>query len=250
MNKTGDLIEENMNNLQSLWCTVGAPFEACHFNRHFSWCVVADSDWPNRLWFQQDATLEGVKAAKTHLQSLTTRLIVPYWDIYSNRSWQLLEANGFERLSEQVAMYLPLTHPFGEQDDLLVKRVDSPEKAQLWTRLFREAFNYRISEKLLFPGQESVRCFIAFHQHEPAGTVLLHHTGNNVLGIHAMGIIPSMRRKGLAQQLMKKILNQSLEEGFRYATLQASAMGKDLYLKLGFIQQFALKNYALPAVGR
>lgn len=58
-----------------------------------------------------------------------------------------------------------------------------------------------------------------------------------------MGVIPAMRRKGLAEQMMRRILNQSLAQGFRYAMLQASAMGKGLYQKLGFTEQFVLKNY-------
>ena len=60
-----------------------------------------------------------------------------------------------------------------------------------------------------------------------------------------MGVIPEMRRKGFAEQMMVNLLHWSTEQQFTYATLQASAMGKGLYLKLGFEEQFTMKNYSL-----
>jgi len=59
------------------------------------------------------------------------------------------------------------------------------------------------------------------------------------------GIIPEQRRKGFAEQMMVNILSQSAEQGFKYSTLQASELGKGLYLKLGFKEQFIIKSYSL-----
>ncbi len=76
----------------------------------------------------------------------------------------------------------------------------------------------------------------------------MHNFPQTIIGIHSMGIIPEMRGKGFAEQMMRTILNQAVEQGFERATLQASSMGKGLYLKLDFEQQFAMSNYGLPLV--
>ena len=115
-----------------------------------------------------------------------------------------------------------------------------------WEALFEQAFGYRISPKLLLPNYENGGFFTAYSQGSPIGTCLLHTSGKEVVGIHAVGILPERRSQGLAQQLMHLVLNQSLEQGFAYATLQASTMGKGLYVKLGFQADFLLINYALP----
>ncbi len=169
---------------------------------------------------------------------------VPYWDIYSNGSYELLEANGFTKTSEQVGMYLTLTGPYEKAGTLTIKKVVDMETALLWEELFKQAFNYRISHKLLLPPYENIDYFIAWHQGNPAGTVVLHDTGS-IIGIHSMGIIPSMRRKGLAAQLMNNVLNLAYKNGYEYATLQASEAARGLYLKLGFEEQFVMKNYIL-----
>ncbi len=54
-----------------------------------------------------------------------------------------------------------------------------------------------------------------------------------------------MRRKGYAEQIMKLLINIATEEGVDYMTLQASDMSKNLYLKLGFEEQFTIKNFKI-----
>jgi len=44
---------------------------------------------------------------------------------------------------------------------------------------------------------------------------------------------------------MKLLINIAVENGNEHITLQASNMGKNLYIKLGFKEQFSIKNYTL-----
>jgi predicted acetyltransferase len=73
---------------------------------------------------------------------------------------------------------------------------------------------------------------------------MLFQTGNYI-GIHGVGVIPEMRRKGFAEEIMKFALNISIDLKAEYALLQASAMGKDIYTRLGFEDLFVIKNYIL-----
>jgi predicted acetyltransferase len=61
-----------------------------------------------------------------------------------------------------------------------------------------------------------------------------------------MGVIPSQRRKGYAEELLIHMMNIGRMKGAKYATLQASDMGKRLYLKTGFQQDFIIKTFIKP----
>lgn len=141
-------------------------------------------------------------------------------------------------------MSLKLGRPYKKSEALLLKKVSGEEGALLWEKLFGQAFGYKISHRLLLPDYESTSFLLALHKDGPVGTAILHNTGT-VAGIHAMGIVPEMRRRGFAGQMMINLLHQCTEQGFKYAALQASDMGKGLYQKLGFEELFTMKNYVL-----
>ncbi|MDN5202686.1 GNAT family N-acetyltransferase [Fulvivirgaceae bacterium BMA10] len=240
-----NLIKENVKNLTSLWRIVGDRVHAYTRGDDFDISAITDSEWPNRLWFHHDINERSLKAAKESLLSVSTNLIVPYWDIYQSRSYEFLESNGFEKLFEQVGMSLALTQAYETIGTLQIEKVTSKKTALVWDELFKQAFNYRIHHDLLMSSYMDIDYLIAYHNKQPVGTAILHHSKEAVIGVHAMGIIPEMRRKGFAEQMMLNLLGKATEQGFKYATLQASDLGKGLYLKLGFEEQFIMKNYVL-----
>ena len=240
-----DLLHNNIHNLTSLWKTVGQAVGAYRSTPGFDVCVVDDSEWPNKLWFHGDINDERLTAAKDQLRAFPTAVGVPYFDIYRSQSYQRLETNGFEQQSEQIGMVLPLSQPLEQSDTLRIERVTDEPIARGWEAIFQRAFGYHISYRLLLPAYEKTSFWMAYYQDKPVGTAILHHTDERVMGVHGMSVLPKMRRKGLAEQMMRQLLNQSLDRGFQYATLQASAMGKGLYQKLGFQEQFVMKNYTL-----
>jgi len=64
-----------------------------------------------------------------------------------------------------------------------------------------------------------------------------------------MGNPPEMRRRGFAEEIMKLLINRVFDNQGKYITLQASGMGKNGYLKLGFEEQFIIRNYRLKQSG-
>lgn len=241
-----DLAQLNIKNLVSLWQRVGERAGRYTSGTDFDFCLTPDSDWPNRLWFHGAVTEKILKAAQARLRTLPLPLIVPLWDLHQNPLIASLpEANGFQRVSEQTGMYLPLDGTCQTNPDVVLAEVDGEAAARLWSELFQSAFNYRISHRLLWPGHQGIRCLIAYHHHEPVGTAMLHSYPDAVLGVHAVGIIPQMHRRGLGEKLMQNLLHQARTEGFAYATLQASQTGRELYAKLGFQPQLKLQNYVL-----
>jgi len=239
------LINQNIANLCALWQSVGEAFGVYSSNKYFDSVLLNYSDWPNRLWFHQQASEESVLPAKEVIRAHEKKVIIPYWNIYDERSYSFLESQGFEPVFQQIGMYLQLQEKFSVEHSLSIKKVKNAKDALLWERLFYDCFAYQIDQNLLLPQYKAPRFYIAYHYNQPVGTAILHASNTETIGVHAMGIIPEMRRKGLAEALMQHLLNQSITEGFKYASLQASAMGVGLYQKLGFKEHFRMTNYML-----
>lgn len=243
MAKTTNLITDNIRNLTSLWKTVGAPFQSYHKNDDFKYCKIENSGWPNKLWFSQDLNQENTKKAIETIQS-NPALVLPYWDIYGTNSNEILEAKGLVKKTEQVAMALKLDKPFELQNTLQFKRILNDEDAEIWSDLYPNAFGYIISKEILVRNYNNVQFHLVSYQGQPIGTFMFFQTENNV-GIHGVGVIPEMRRKGFAEEIMKYAINLAIDLNAEYALLQASVMGKGIYTKLGFEDLFVIKNYIL-----
>lgn len=245
MAKNINLIIDNISNLTSLWKTVGTPFQSYYKNNDFEYCKIENSGWPNKLWFNEDITQNNAEKAIEIIQSNSV-LVIPYWDIYGTNSNEILEAKGLVKKTEQVAMALQLDKPFELQNTLQYKRVLNEQDAKIWSDLYPNAFGYIISKEILVQNWKEVQFHLVTYQNQPIGTFMLFQTKNNV-GIHGVGVIPEMRRKGFAEEIMKYALNLAIDLNAEFALLQASVMGKGIYTKLGFKDLFIIKNYILES---
>lgn len=237
------LIEDNINNLTGLWKTVGTPFLSYHKNEAFEYCKIENSGWPNKLWFHKNISKKDLPDIIKTMQT-NSGLVLPYWDIYGTKTYEILDAYGFEIKTEQVAMALKLDQKFTLQNNLSFKRVSNEQDSKIWSDLYPSAFGYLISKEILIHNHNDVHFYLVSLENKPIGTFMLFQTQNNI-GIHGVGVIPEMRRKGFAEEIMKFALNLSIDLNADYALLQASAMGKDIYTRLGFEDLFVIKNYVL-----
>lgn len=244
MKETTDLINANIKNLTSLWETVGASFHSYSKTPDFEYCEVKDSEWPNRLWLHQSITHNTVELIKEKLATTDSNITIPIWNIHNKNEDVILEFNGFNIKFEQVGMSLKLDTPFDIKSDVEIQLVTNNAESKLWSELFIKSFGYKISSETINKTFNKVNYYIAYNDGIAVGTAILYKT-SNVVGIHSVGIPPEMRRKGYAEQIMKLLINIAIEDRNEYITLQASNMGKNLYLKLGFEEQFVIKNYAL-----
>ncbi|TCN54545.1 GNAT family N-acetyltransferase [Flavobacterium circumlabens] len=241
--KNSNLIRDNIDNLTGLWKTVGTPFESYHKKENSEYCKIENSGWPNKLWFRTDISETDAETAIQIMQA-NSGLVLPYFDIHHSNSNEILEAKGLTVKTEQVAMALRLEQKFKYETNLHFKRVTNEQDAKIWADLYPEAFGYEISKEILIRNYNQVSFYLFSLENQPIGTCMLFQTGNNI-GIHGVGVIPEMRRKGFAEAIMKFALNRSIDLKAEYALLQASAMGKDIYTRLGFADLFVIKNYIL-----
>ncbi len=240
-----DLKKHNIHNLTALWQLVNQRVDAYAIGDAFDYGIVNYSSWPNRLWFKNTPEQSDLDLAKRIISSSSTKITVPYWEIDGNDYGPLLKMNGFEKVLEQVGMSLDLTKASFAPAEIELHKVKDERTSLLWESLFEKAFGYKIHHKLLLNSYDEVDYLIAYDKAYPVGTALMYYSGNEVVGIHSMGIIPEMRRKGYAERMMQSMLYEAVNKGYRYAVLQSSAMGKGLYDKLGFEEQFLMRNYAL-----
>lgn len=239
-----NLITANIENLTALWKAASTPFNAYFENSVFNYCEVKDSDWPNRLWFNDDLSQVGIDMVLENSSLNFANLKFPYWDIYDSNSYELLEKNGFKVLSEQIGMFLKLGERFTGPANLNIKAVSNDAEAELWAEVYPKGFGYRISKEIVIKTYHHIDYYLAYYQNQPAGTAMVLNT-KGISGIHGIGVVPEMRRKGFAEEIMNFVLNKSIESNAEYATLQSSPMGKNIYLKLGFEEQFTIKNYGI-----
>ena len=239
-----NISKENIENLTGLWKLVGEKVNGFYSGNGLGYCKADFSEWPNRLWFLNETNMSGLKIARNIIEKSETELKLTTWHKV-NESDDIVEKQGFKPVSEQVGMSLKLNQKYPVASKIHLTRVDNEITARLWSQLFRSSFGYEISSTLIFLTYNEVDYFIAYREDEVVGTCLLFHQGNNIVGIHSLGVIPEMRRRGFAEEIMKIVLNKSIDEGFQYATLQASAMAKQMYEKLGFSAQFIMTNYQL-----
>ncbi len=248
MKKACELVDVNIANLTGLWSAIGkAGGGVVGEAQGVRYSGIAGAAWPNRVWFLGDVDAAGLEAVKGFMYGSEIEYTLPIWELDRSGVFDRVAGAGFEFAFGQVGMSLDLVKGYAGGDvseGLSLEEVDNAEKAELWADSFEGAFGYRIDGRLVSLGVEGLRCLNVYFEGVVAGTVMLYVSGE-VLGIHAMGVLPSVRGKGVGGELMKAVLNESVAAGLHYAVLQASDMGKGLYLKLGFEEQFLMRNYRL-----
>ncbi|WP_436490906.1 GNAT family N-acetyltransferase [Chitinophaga sp. ARDCPP14] len=233
------IVKANINNLIGVWRIASTPFNACVETPDFSWCSVPGLEWPNKLWFNGDITEEVMRTALDSIPS--GKMVIPYWNATGE---EIIIAQGGIKGSEQAGMSLKLERPFRNENRLLFRAVNTLADAALWAGIYPQAFGYSIDQKILEATYSNLRYYLALLDGQPVGTAIL-HLEDGIAGIHGVGVIPEARRKGFANEIMAFVLNESLALNARYATLQASQMGKGIYLDMGFEEQFVIRNYAV-----
>jgi len=241
--KNTDLIKDNIDNLTALWKTVATPLLSYHKIDPFQFSQIKNSGWPNRLWFREDIT------EKTFLQIMeimekNPSLVIPYWDIFGSNSKSFFEKNGFNIRIQLVAMALKLGEKFTLQSNLTFKRVLNEEDAKTWSDIYPLSFSYIISKETLVHNYENIKFYLVHFEGKAIGTLTLFQTGD-IMGIHGVGVIPEMRKRGFAEEIMKFAINEAIDADCKYAQLQASALGKGIYTRLGFEDLFTITNYQL-----
>lgn len=141
-------------------------------------------------------------------------------------------------------MSLKLEKSYDLNENFKLLLVSNKKEATIWAELFQKSFGYVIGDKTVLKTLKNINYYLALDGNKPVGTTLTFET-DSIIGAHSVGVPPHNRRKGYADKIMKALINKGIENNNEYMVLQASEMGKGLYLKLGFQANFLIKNYVL-----
>jgi ribosomal protein S18 acetylase RimI-like enzyme len=86
-------------------------------------------------------------------------------------------------------------------------------------------------------------CFIAEVRGKPAGTATTIHYGDRFGWIGMVLVHPEYRRLGLGTRLLKQAITRLQGCGVQCIKLDATPMGKAVYVPLGFVDEYELSRY-------
>lgn len=164
-----------------------------------------------------------------------------------------LEAQGLKYLSEFRGMAINLANLPSRScpKDIEIIAVEDRTALESWLRIGAIGFDIPVGlvEKLL-PLEESLgfQCdrytrFLALWQKTPVAISAL-YLDAGVAGIYFVATLPEARGKGFATQVVQTALEDAQKLGYRAAILQASAMGKNVYQRIGFQECCPIEIYS------
>ncbi|MDF2157105.1 GNAT family N-acetyltransferase [Algoriphagus sp. CAU 1675] len=239
-----DFKQLNIDNLTGLWKLGGEIGGEFVSTDTYDFSMVENSHWPNKLWLKGGLSQQNWKVI--HPLLFRNSLTLPIWEIHTEEEENRLLSLGLEKKMEIIGMSAPLAELPPHTAQLRLTQVENPQNASLWSGLFEEAFGYVISPESVFLLRNHADWLIAWEGENPVGTALIYKgQGLETAGIYSLGIIPAHRRKGYAEDIFLQVLDQAKSQGSKYAILQASEMGKGLYLKTGFEEDFTIKIFTV-----
>jgi len=241
------LNKANIHNLTSLWKKMGIEQHSQLTKKQLSQSL----SWPNRYWFDWEVKTGQIPELAKAIMELPENLVLPIWHGSPETPGfleQILINNGFTISFEQTAMYLDLTsHTVRECRPTGMSRIRSLQEVEVWTKVASEAFSYDIDAAVIYKiaADPDVQLLVTRSQGEAAATALLYKTAD-VIGVHQLGVAKRHQGKGIASSLMQHVIRTCKDWNGRYVVLQASAEAESLYIRLGFNQQFKVRNYQRP----
>ncbi len=233
----------NIDNLIHLWKLASIPFKAYFNNDSFGYAYIENAQYPNKIWINKPYSEQQIKDIKERLGQHSKYLTLSLFNS-ENETVNFKENKYLEFKFLQYGMSLKLKEKFATRKNLVLKKVSNYKEAEKWSNAFFSAFGYEISTEIILKVIQEIPFYLVYFQNELVGTIILFVT-NTVAGIHSLGIIPEKRKQGFATEIMYHILNKSIDLELSIATLQASEMAKEMYLKMGFSIDFIMENYQL-----
>jgi len=242
---TQQLEQNNINNLRNLFKTMGSS----SFSREEEKSFNISNSWPGRLWGAYDYTLRDTMVLINKALSESSPYTISLWDKKdesTSLSTKAMEDNGFAVSFEQIAMVLDLKDYVieDEKNNLQMKYVSSIEDINAWVEIASSSFSHQINEDVIqnISKDENVELLLAYIDGIAVGTALI-FSHSDVAGIHLVGVPLENRGQGIAKSIMLETINFAQKKQIPFMTLQASALGMGIYKRLGFKEQFVLKNY-------
>jgi GNAT superfamily N-acetyltransferase len=163
-----------------------------------------------------------------------------------SRLAQMLQSAGGRATSPSPGMAADLTGISTQihfPDGVRVEEVVGPASLNRWVHTLTEAFDLPETVGKMFAIQNSqFRPFLAYLDGKPVATSAL-FVADGVAGIYCVGTKAEARRRGIGTVITHAPLLEARKQGCRYAILQSSELGLNVYKQLGFVEQCQFLRY-------
>jgi GNAT superfamily N-acetyltransferase len=172
----------------------------------------------------------------------------------SDTDKSFLEEN-FNLYQEWTGMGLSVNRTKSKNEKRLgfdIKRVNSETELKEWIDVYVEGYQKPIAYKsalynrykqIMNSDQDHYHLYIGYFNNKPAvvGSLFMN---DGIAGLYCITTAHNMRRKGLATNYLKSILQIASQQGASDCILHATEAGKHIYEKVGFITNSSFQVYA------
>lgn len=236
--------EENIKNLTSLWALVGNAFNVNQLVDGFQIVNISFSEWPNRIWDFRHTLYNRKEILKEIIRKMNPNMIFSEWKELNEKDQTSVYDLRLKSLQVGMSLHLEEYDALQTKSKICLVRIENTTDAKLWSYLFQQSFGYFISEMIIDKIKDQVAFYNIRYDKDFAGTVATYELDNSI-GVHSLGILEQFRKKGIAEIVMKMILEDAQKGGLDCVHLQSSAMGLNVYKRLGFKEIFKMYNYVL-----
>lgn len=151
----------------------------------------------------------------------------------------LVKERGFPLAKPHPAMTLhPISQPSLKPAELEIRTVQSENELALFQATAEAGFGmpFSVPQRLLtsrFHDHPNVLMFLGTVGEKPVCTSCLSVSGT-IAGVYWVSTLPDFRHRGFGMAMSWHAIRTGQERGCETATLQASAMGRPVYEKMGF----------------
>jgi hypothetical protein len=235
-----DLITKN---LFEFWDYIGRKNNIYIESSNYKAVCVKDSDWPNRIYAVEDKTEIYEEIINLSNQSLLPNIIT-----LDNHS-VFLNFNKIQPRLTLVNMSLDLNNYDSEIiNNANIYQIESQSDAFDFAIIATESFGYKVDGMIVYnliKDSSQSKLFIYKEKNEILGCGIVFFDKNNIAGFHMIGTIPKGRGKGIGKSITEKLISEALIHNSKYCVLNASKMGEQIYMKLGFSAFGKLENYTI-----
>ncbi len=239
----------NIENMLALWRSYGANEIPLSNNQLFS-----SLNWPNKIWVNDfDSLRESDRMKTLVINFLAThpqhKLVT--WSKNEHRFASSLELASDAKIkhnSSLIGMSLDISgqaeNDRVQQTPLIDSHLVTQQDIKFWCNLSGKGFGYTLDSLAALSANKhwyNNQYWYSVND-RPVGTALTTSSGD-VMGFHQITVLPEWRGKGIALAIVNQLINCAIFSGAHRAVLQASPMGLSLYKKLGFSEDFELRNY-------
>ncbi len=182
---------------------------------------------------------ESIERVLAHFSSRSLPAMICFPPGVDEISEVLVSGRGYQRANPHPGMTLyPIPEPPGDPINLEIKTVRSDQELAQFQSTAEAAFGMPLSlpQYLLSPrfrDHPGVHMFLGYVGNLPACTACL-VTSNPIAGIYWVSTLPNFRHRGFGTAISWHAVNTGKKLGCEIATLQASALGRPVYEKMGF----------------